>query len=125
MLSAGGNSRKAPSSGTFQVFSWEQSEILGVFRLVIGTFELPDNHCVCKSGVKREPSIFRYVNLERKLKVGSVFRILGYNCINDIAESPVSGALGIEPIGAAPILRTIQRIKAGVFTQPAFFLRSY
>lgn len=86
---------------------WEQFEILGVVRLVIGTCRMPDKHCICKSGVKREPSIFRYVNLERKLKVDNVFRILGYNCINDIAESPVSGALGIEPIGAAPILRTI------------------
>ena len=106
----------------FWGFCREQILILGVFWLVIGTSGMPDKLSVCKSGVKREPSIFRYVNLERKLKVGNVFRILGYNCINDIADSPVSGALGIEPIGAAPILRTIQRIKAGMLTAARFFL---
>ncbi len=77
---------------------------------------------ICKSGVKREPSIFRYVNLERKVKTDTVFENIGYNYYIDIAETPVSEAVGIQPVGAAPTLRTIQRTKAGVLTTARFFL---
>jgi hypothetical protein len=95
--------------------SWELAKGFPVFQLVIGIAAMPDKEWICKSGVKREPSIFRYVDLKRKVKTDNLFGNIGYNCINDIADPPVSEALGIEPVGAAPTLRTIQRHKAGLF----------
>lgn len=100
----------------------EQRDAFCVFPLVISLAMMPDKEWICKSGVKREPSIFRYVDLKRKVKTDNVFGNIGYNCINDIADTPVSEALGIEPVGAAPTLRTIQRHKAGVFTTARFFV---
>jgi len=102
--------------------SLEHLEIVDVFRLVISLAAMPDKSCICKSGVKREPSIFRYVKLKRKVKRDNLFGIIGYNCINDIADPPVSEALGIEPVGAAPTLRTIKDIKRECTQQPAFLL---
>lgn len=86
---------------------WELSLTLAVFPLVLSLTLVPDKDWICKTGVNREPSIFRYVNLERKVKTDHVFRIIGYKYINDIADPPVSEAPGMEPVGAAPTLRTI------------------